>query len=177
MSASPGKISKSALVYGLLLIVVLLSVLHVLPVYAALVVVVYPLITDRKVLKVDYSLLISFLFFFGIADNLQTIFEGAVGNNGHVFLLSSLVSQIISNVPATLLFADFTDNWQALLWGVNAGGFGSLFGSLANLIAYKIYVTDKNTDNYSSFTRKFLLIGYAAFLFSVLLYYAIYGLK
>jgi len=172
-----GKIGKSAVVYGLMLIVVLLSILHVLPVYAAAIVVIYPIFSDRKVLRVDYSLLISFFFFFGIADNLQSLFEGTVGNHGHVFLLSSLLSQIISNVPAVLLFADFTENWQALLWGVNTGGFGSLFGSLANLIAYKFYVTDKNTDNYSGFTRKFLLIGYAAFLLSVLLYWAIYCLK
>ncbi len=174
--AFSGEISKSAPVYGLLLAVVLLSVLHILPVYAAAVVFVYPLLADRKVLRVDYSLLISFFFFFGIADNLQTIFEGALGNPGHVFLFSSLLSQIISNVPAALLFADFTDNWQALLWGVNAGGFGSLFGSLANLIAYKIYVSDVNTDNYSDFTRKFLLIGYTAFLLSVLLYSLLFTL-
>ncbi|RKX74133.1 MAG: hypothetical protein DRP60_10740, partial [Spirochaetes bacterium] len=172
----PGKIGKSAVVYGLLLVVVLLSVLHFLPVYAAAVVVVYPLLTDRKVLRVDYSLLISFFFFFGIADNLQILFEGAVGSHGHVFLLSSLVSQIISNVPATLLFADFTDNWKALLWGVTAGGFGSLFGSLANLIVYKIYVSDVNTDNYAGFTRRFLLIGYTAFLLSVLLFSLLYTL-
>jgi len=173
----PRKIGKSAVVYSSLLVVVLLSVLHILPVYAAAVVVVYPLLTDRKVFKVDYSLLISFFFFFGIADNLQILFEGALGSHGHVFLLSSLVSQIISNVPATLLFADFTDNWKALLWGVNVGGFGSLFGSLANLIAYKIYVSDVNTENYAGFTRRFLLIGYTAFLLSVLLFSLLYTLK
>jgi len=45
--------------------------------------------------------------------------------SGHIFLFSALASQIMSNVTATLLFAQFTTNWEALLWGVNAGGFGA----------------------------------------------------
>jgi hypothetical protein len=54
---------------------------------------------------------------------------------------------------------------------VNVGGFGSLFGSLANLIAYKIYVTHDNTDNAAMFTAKFLIIGYAAFFLAIALYF------
>jgi len=77
----------------------------------------------------------------------------------------------MSNVPATLLFAKFTLNWQALLWGANAGGFGSLFGSLANLIAYKIYVAHENTNNTAEFTVRFLLMGYAALFVSIGLYF------
>src|SRR5690554_6797570 len=51
---------------------------------------------------------------------------------------SVVVSQFISNVPATILLASFTDDWQALAWGVSVGGFGLAIGSLANLIALRL---------------------------------------
>ena len=81
----------------------------------------------------------------------------------------------MSNVPATLLFANFTSKWQPLLWGVNAGGFGSLFGSLTNLIAYKIYVINKDTHDTAGFTVKFLSIGYIALFISIGLYFLLYS--
>jgi len=71
----------------------------------------------------------------------------------------------------------FRQRWEALLWGTNAGGFGSLFGSLANLIAYKIYVTHKSTDNTAMFTVKFIAMGYAAFFVSIGLYFFIYRVQ
>ncbi len=171
------RVHNSAYAYGILLIIVLLSVLHVLPVMAGLLVIVYALLFDRKALSVDYALLCSFFFFFGLADNMKMLLAAEIQHSGHVFVLSAFASQIISNVPATLLFAKFTSNWKALLWGVNAGGFGSLFGSLANLIAYKIYVTHDNANNSAMFTVKFLIIGYAAFFLSIGLYFLLYGLQ
>ncbi|NOY68488.1 MAG: hypothetical protein GXP53_03200 [Deltaproteobacteria bacterium] len=168
------KINKKAYVYGMLLFIVLLTVFHVFPVLAGIVVILFALIFDRKALRVDYALLFSFLFFFGIADNLKIILASEISNSGHIFLFSALASQVMSNVPATLLFAKFTTNWQALLWGVNAGGFGSLFGSLANLIAYKIYVTHEGTNNTARFTARFLIMGYVALFVSIVLYFILY---
>ncbi|MCD6201090.1 MAG: hypothetical protein J7K46_04690, partial [Bacteroidales bacterium] len=138
------------------------------------VVILFALIFDRKALRVDYALLFSFLFFFGIADNLRTMLASEISHSGHIFLLSALASQVMSNVPATLLFAKFTSNWQALLWGANAGGFGSLFGSLANLIAYKIYVTHEDANNTAIFAARFLLMGYVALLVSIGLYFLLH---
>jgi len=168
------KINKKAYVYGMLLFLVLLMVFHVFPVLTGSVVILFALIFDRKALLVDYALLFSFLFFFGIADNLKIILAAEISHSGHIFLFSALASQIMSNVPATLLFAKFTSNWQALLWGVNAGGFGSLFGSLANLIAYKIYVTHEDTNNAAGFTARFLMMGYTALFVSIGLYFILY---
>ncbi len=165
---------KSAYVYGFLLIVVLLAILHVLPVTASFIVIIYALLFDRKALHVDYALLFSFLFFFGLAENMNILLATELKHAGHVFLVSALASQIMSNVPATLLFAKFTTNWEALLWGVNTGGFGSLFGSLANLIAYKLYVSDNDTNDTVIFTAKFLFIGYLAFFLAVALYIFLY---
>jgi Na+/H+ antiporter NhaD/arsenite permease-like protein len=168
------KIDKKAYVYGMLLFIVLLTVFHVLPVVTGIIVILFALMFDRKSLRVDYALLFSFLFFFGIADNLKIILAPEMNHSGNIFLLTALASQIMSNVPATLLFAKFTSNWQALLWGANAGGFGSLFGSLANLIAYKIYVSQEGTNNTAGFTARFLIMGYAALFVSIGLYFMLY---
>ena len=168
------RINKKAYTYGVLLIIVLLTVFHILPVLTGVVVILFALIFDRKALCVDYALLLSFLFFFGTADNLKAILISKINHSGHIFLLSALASQIMSNVPATLLFAKFTSNWQALLWGTNTGGFGSLFGSLANLIAYKIYLTHEDRNNIATFTTRFLIINYAAFFVSIGLYFLLY---
>jgi len=165
------KINKKSYLYGALLIVVLLTVFRIFPVSAGVVVILFALTFDRKVLHVDYALLFSFLFFFGIADNLKIMLTSEISQSGHIFLFSALASQVMSNVPAALLFAKFTSNWQALLWGLNTGGFGSLFGSLANLIAYKLYVTHDCTNNTPMFTAKFLIMGYMALFISIGLYF------
>lgn len=49
-----------------------------------------------------------------------------------------VLSQVISNVPATIFLAEFSDHWYALAWGANVGGFGLAIGSLANLIALRL---------------------------------------
>ena len=168
------KINKKAYIYGVLFIVILLTVFHVLPLLTGVAVIFFALIFDRKALYVDYALLFSFFFFFGIADSLKSILASEITHSGHIFLLSALASQVMSNVPATLLVAKFTSNWQALLWGSNAGGFGSLFGSLANLIAYKLYITHEGANNTAMFTAKFLAIGYMALFISIGLYFLLY---
>ncbi len=168
------KINKKSYIYGVFFIVVLLTVFHILPVLAGVIVILFALIFDREALRIDYALLFTFLFFFGIADNLKVIVASEINHSGHIFLFSALASQVMSNVPATLLFAKFTLNWQALLWGTNVGGFGSLFGSLSNLIAYKIYVTHENTNNTAEFTARFLIIGYMALFVSIGLYFLLY---
>jgi len=165
------EVRKSSYIYGVLLIVVFLTVLHVLPVSAGILVVLYVLLFDRKSLRVDYALLLSFFFLFGLAENMKTLLAAEMRHSGHVFLFSALASQIMSNVPAALLFAKFTTHWKALLWGTSVGGFGSLFGSLANLIAYRLYITHENTNNPALFTISFLVIGYVAFSLGIGLYF------
>lgn len=172
---TPLRVDKKAYIYGAALFSILMIVLHILPVVSGVLVIIFSLIYDRKALYVDYALLLSFFFFFGLAENMKMILLTEMNHSGHIFLFSALASQVISNVPAALLFAKFTTNWEALLWGVNAGGFGSLFGSLANLIAYKIYVTNKEVNNSGKFTAYFLIMGYVAFFISIGLYFFIYG--
>jgi Na+/H+ antiporter NhaD/arsenite permease-like protein len=64
----------------------------------------------------------------------------------------------MSNVPAALFLSEFTNQWKALLWGVNVGGFGTLIASMANLIAYKIYLSRRK--NQKGFLWKFHLVSF-----------------
>ena len=65
---------------------------------------------------------------------------------GKEFWLSIGCSQIISNVPATMLLSGFTTEYKELLWGVNIGGLGTLIASLASLISYKFYASVKGAQ-------------------------------
>ncbi|NOY80487.1 MAG: hypothetical protein GXP31_05715 [Kiritimatiellaeota bacterium] len=169
-------VQNSAYAYAVLLALVLLTVFRVLPVSVGFLVLVCALLVDRKSLRIDFALLLSFFCFFGLADNMRLLLTSRLEHSRHVFLLSAVSSQIMSNVPATLLFAKFTTQWDSLLWGTNVGGFGSPIGSLANLIAYRIYVTHDSTDKTLSFTTKFLVFGYAAFLIGIGLYLSLRGI-
>ncbi len=163
----------SAYFYLVALAVVALTVLRVLPLATGVFVLGYALWRDRQSLKVDYALLLTFACFFGFTDNLQRMLATALAHPQHVFLLAAGLSQVISNVPAALLLADFTHQWPALLWGVSVGGFGSLIGSLANLIAYRGYLRETQ-GQVVRFTLRFHLLSYAAFFLGVVLYWCLF---
>lgn len=93
--------------------------------------------------KVDYSLLVTFVFFFLFVGNIarmepvsRFIREALAGRELPV---SALASQVVSNVPAAAMLAPFTENARALLYGVNIGGLGTLIASMASLISYRRY--------------------------------------
>ncbi len=55
-----------------------------------------------------------------------------------VIILSAGLSQLISNVPATVMLTSQKFPWLPLAIGVNIGGTGLIIGSLANFIAVRI---------------------------------------
>ena len=131
--------------YFVLFALCLLTVAYLIP-YPFLLLVSIPvlLIWDRTTLKnVDYSLLLTFISFFVFIGNMQRI--PSVANmisslvEGRELIVAFLASQVISNVPAAMLLSGFTDNFKALLLGVNIGGLGTLIASLASLISYKYF--------------------------------------
>lgn len=129
--------------YAVLFAIALLSVFRVLNYIVLLAaVIVFVLIFDRKVLlKVDYSLLFTFVFLFIFIGNLGNIAQinswlsEIVGGNEVV--VGVLASQVFSNVPATILLSGFTNNATDLMIGVNIGGLGTLIASMASLISFK----------------------------------------
>lgn len=160
------------IVYGVLFVLCLMVVLRLIPYWIALgVVVAYLLIFDRKLLaEADYSLLFTFVFFFVFTGNLGRIpaiseFLGLLVS-GHEIEVEIVSSQIISNVPATLLLAPFTDNFKSLLIGVNLGGMGTLIASMASLISYKKFVV-YSPDNKGKYFRLFTVMN---LIFLVLIY-------
>jgi len=55
-----------------------------------------------------------------------------------LFGTGALLSQAMSNVPATILLSGYSSDWRSLAWGVDVGGFGIVIGSLASLIALRL---------------------------------------
>ncbi|HKJ21674.1 MAG TPA: SLC13 family permease [Gammaproteobacteria bacterium] len=173
LAPTPPAMDRAGYVFLGLLAVAILIVLHVLPVAAGLAIAAYAALFNRASLRIDYGLLVTFLCFFGIAEDLKLDFPPNSTRHGDTFLVSAAASQFISNVPTALVMAKLTTHWKALLWGTNAGGFGSLIGSLANLIAYRLYLSRAGHGNAARFTAKFLIFNFAALLISVGLYYVI----
>ena len=131
------------IMYGILFILALFSVFRILDYRVLLGVLLIAILSlDRiTLIKVDYSLIFTFVFLFIFIGNLGNIeyihnfLQGIIiGNEVWVGVLSS---QIFSNVPASILLSKFTDNGSALLIGVNIGGLGTLIASMASLISFK----------------------------------------
>ena len=71
------------------------------------------------------------------------------------FVSSILISQVISNVPATMLLSGFTNSIRELILGVNIGGLGTLIASLASVISFKLYSNEfpeESNTYFKSFT-------------------------
>ncbi|MDO4733072.1 MAG: SLC13 family permease [Bacillota bacterium] len=132
--------------YSLLFAVCLCQVFHVLPFFVVLLLVLLAVLCcDASLLKqADYSLLLTFICFFVFVGNVQNM--PAVRDwlsaliSGRELWLGIAASQVVSNVPAAFLLSGFSQNYSALLWGVNIGGLGTLIASMASLISYKYYV-------------------------------------
>ena len=134
---------KLTVVYLILLVVCLLCVMRVLHYLITLVAVLAAVvISDRKnLLRVDYSLLLTFAGFFVFIGNMGRIewfreFLQSIISDREV-VTAVLSSQMISNVPAALLLSGFTENITSLIIGTNLGGLGTLIASMASLISFK----------------------------------------
>ena len=101
----------------------------------------------KRVFKgIDYYLLLTFIALFVLIGNLENIpFFNALFTRwivGNEVLIGIVSSQVISNVPAAMLLSGFSSNYEAIIIGINIGGFGTLIASMANLISYKILVRE-----------------------------------
>lgn len=161
---------KRTSLYLVLFVLSIVMVFRVIPYWIGLpIILLVLLIVDRKaLLKVDYPLLLTFVFFFIFAGNMARIeavrsfFSYLLGLN--TLLFSVLSCQVISNVPSAILLSQFTDNYAPLLIGVNIGGVGTLISSLASLITFREYCTHnphgggKYLGIFSAFNFGFLII-------------------
>lgn len=107
--------------------------------------VAFLLLARRILLTIDWSLLVVFIAMFVdvflltrlplLQSSLHAV--GQLPQFGQ-FMLAAGLSQIISNVPTTILLLTTLPPSVLLAWAVNIGGFGLLPGSLANLIALRM---------------------------------------
>ncbi|MCS9983624.1 citrate transporter [Weissella paramesenteroides] len=123
-------------------------------------------IYNRKIFKmVDYGLLATFLFFFVATKNLanihmvQTLVSSLFDTPAHVLFGSFALSQIISNVPSTILISTFTDHAHELFLGTNIGGLGTMIASMANLIGFRVY-RQIEPDSSSTFLKLFMVLNF-----------------
>lgn len=137
-------------------IINILSVLRIVDyrISFAATVLVFLFLAPKLIAKVDYFLLITFVLFFLFTDSItgipfvKTFLGGVLNSKSAVLLLSVGLSQIISNVPAAVVISGFTAHYKELLYGVSAGGLGTLVASLASLISYKLYAHQYQSRRY-----------------------------
>ena len=131
--------------------------------YVTIVVAAALLIFDHKILfRTDYVLLLTFFCFFVFSSSIcgnpaiSEFLKKWVG--GHEYVWSILLSQIISNVPASIVLWPFTVNLKALLYGLDSAGLCSIIGSLASVINLRIY-SREYPGNSMKFIVKFTWIS------------------
>ncbi|NOY09704.1 MAG: anion transporter [Spirochaetes bacterium] len=135
---------------------------YVLPVIIG----VYLVFFKEVLKKTNWSLVILFIVLFidihmlsglNIINNLLHFLKLSRASN--LFFSGIALSQIISNVPATFLLADFNVNWTVLAYSVNIGGAGIVTGSLANLIALRLVDSKKIFMRFHIYSFLFLLLS------------------
>ncbi|AHG18806.1 membrane protein [Chania multitudinisentens RB-25] len=116
------------------------------PLYGLLTVFIgFLLLARRVLLQIDWSLIFVFIMMFidiklfTELQVMQPLFSGISAlPDSAVYSLGIGLSQVISNVPATILLLNYVPSSALLAYAVNAGGFGLAIGSLANLIALRM---------------------------------------
>ena len=139
---------------------VLLDIFHIAPAWiAAIAAAVCGVLTLRRRIKdVDLSIVPLFFFAFIVVEGLRS-FDVVRLMDAGIYLVSILLSQVISNVPATILLTPLAHgDWPQLLYGVNAGGCGTIIASLASLLGWRIYVRESNRD--PGFFRRLTIINF-----------------
>ena len=144
--------TKQLLIYLGLFVLCLLTVFRIVPyLLTTAITVMVLLLVDRKLLKeIDYMLLLTFVCFFTVSENLGRvdairIFLQQLLQRS-TLLTAVATSQVISNVPAAVVLSGFTDQWRQMLAGVNIGGLGTPIASLASLITIKFYMRWPNAN-------------------------------
>jgi hypothetical protein len=135
------------------------------------------ILAPRLFRGVDYCLLMTFVLFFLFTDSVagmpavEAALRGMLRSKTAVLLVSAGLSQVIGNVPAAVLVSGFTQHARELLYGVSAGGLGTLVASLASLISYQLYSREYRTGKY---LKLFHLLNFGM-LFVFLLAFLIFG--
>ena len=155
--------TRLLLLYAILFVIAVLTVARIVDYKLAfLAVAVITLCVKPRLFKeVNYRLLITFVFFYVLIGNLGRIpafHDWLVSiTKTNPLLISVAASQVISNVPAAVLFSSFTPSADNLLIGVNLGGLGTLIASMASLITYQQYSAEMRSLNRKHAIRDYII--------------------
>jgi Na+/H+ antiporter NhaD/arsenite permease-like protein len=142
----PQRDNRAAIAGLICLAFVILEVARLLPAWiaAALALIAGVVFLQRRLFKVDFTIIPIFCVAFLLIGWMQQSLNLRLPIG--LYPAAIVSSQVISNVPATVLLAPFTTEWRELLYAVNAAGCGTIIASLANLLGWRIYVRESNRD-------------------------------
>jgi di/tricarboxylate transporter len=132
----------------------------------ALVMAIFLLLHRDVLARVDWSLILVFILMFidlRLVAQLPAV-RSLIENIGladpqRLYLAGIGASQLISNVPAAILLAEYTKDWRLIAYAVNTGGFGFILGSLANIIALRLARDRSAWILFHAFSLPFLLVS------------------
>ena len=165
---------KKRISYMVLFIMILITIVSrtkLWPAAVVITIITVLVVSPELFRKVDYVLLLTFLCFFifssSIAANegISSFLKKTV--TGHEYWWTIGLSQIISNVPASIVLYPFTENFGGLIYGADTAGLCSIIGSLASVINYRIYVREYPGHG-KKFLKIFTLISWAFFIIVVI---------
>ena len=127
---------------------------------------VFYIIAYREVIKkADWGLILLFVIIFidvHLLYRLEVInrfMQSLPLQNGHVLFVSgALLSQIISNVPATILLVKYSAQFKWIAYAVNVGGNGLLIASFANLIALRFVHNHRKYRYFHQYSLLYFLV-------------------
>jgi Na+/H+ antiporter NhaD/arsenite permease-like protein len=158
-------VDKFLFVISIILFIVFIIALEKGMVRYALILIVLVFLFKKEIfLKFDYFLIFTFILMFvdfhllTKLQFIQTLFQGIEFNFKNTFNLTLLLSQIFSNVPATIFLSHFSNNYIAIAYGANLGGNGLIIASFANIIALRFI--NKGYLKFHKYSIIFLLISY-----------------
>lgn len=132
---------------------------------ALLLVLAFALLARRSLARIDWLLLATFAAIFlglGHLAALPLVQQGldrlSLDQPLTLYASGIVASQLISNVPATVLLLDRAHDAIALAVAVNVGGFGLAIGSLANLIALRLAKQPQGLRLFHRVSVPFLLV-------------------
>ena len=132
-------------------------------------------VLHRPVLvRVDWLLILTFILMFidlrlvaGLPLVRSVLESLHLSDPRSLYLTGVGASQFISNVPAAILLAKYSDDWRVIAYGVNVGGFGFLLGSLANLIAMRMAGDRRFWLVFHAYSVPFLVVAAALVYFTL----------
>ncbi len=166
---STPKTSRSLFYTALSLLAFYILALNFLPTtYILILLVLYLLIFYKFLAKVDWLFVLLFILVFidfGVISHIPAIlalFSSFSGSSaGTVFIVSVLLSQFMSNVPATVFVTNFTAQFKAVAYGVNLGGNGVIIASMANVIAMRMVRIKGLMIEFHKYSLLFLTVSFA----------------